>query len=79
MIDFQNDKAFRVWTGLARAQSRIQTEIETALKTAGLPPLAWYDVLLELERHDEHGLRPMELEFVEEDDCFWYYRQKARY
>jgi DNA-binding MarR family transcriptional regulator len=32
------------------------------LKSAGLPPLAWYDVLLELERAGDKGLRPFELE-----------------
>ena len=34
----------------------------SALKAAGLPPLAWYDVLLELERAAGCGLRPFELE-----------------
>jgi DNA-binding MarR family transcriptional regulator len=28
----------------------------------GLPPLAWYDALLELERADPPGLRPFELQ-----------------
>jgi len=36
--------------------------LEGALKKADLPSLAWYDVLLELERAGEKGLRPFELE-----------------
>ena len=36
--------------------------VESALKDAGLPPLVWYDVLLELERAGEAGVRPFELE-----------------
>ncbi|WP_416799130.1 MarR family winged helix-turn-helix transcriptional regulator [Ciceribacter azotifigens] len=36
--------------------------IEQRLKAAKLPPLAWYDVLLEVERAGPEGLRPFELE-----------------
>jgi DNA-binding MarR family transcriptional regulator len=32
------------------------------LKAASLPPLSWYDVLLETERAGREGLRPFELE-----------------
>lgn len=32
------------------------------MKEAGLPPLSWYDVLIELERLGDRGLRPVELE-----------------
>ncbi|MDY6828824.1 MAG: helix-turn-helix domain-containing protein [Pseudomonadota bacterium] len=35
--------------------------VETALKSAGHPPLAWYDALLELEKASPEGLRPFEL------------------
>jgi DNA-binding MarR family transcriptional regulator len=35
--------------------------VEAELKAAGFPPLAWYDVLLELSRAQE-GLRPFALE-----------------
>ena len=34
---------------------------EDALKGAGLPPLAWYDVLHELAEAGEGGLRPFQL------------------
>jgi DNA-binding MarR family transcriptional regulator len=45
-----------------RAQQRALASIELALSDAGLPPLVWYDVLLETERAGEQGLRPFELE-----------------
>ena len=32
------------------------------MKAAGLPPLSWYDALLELEHAGEDGLRPQQLE-----------------
>lgn len=35
--------------------------VEGALKEAGLPPLAWYDVLLELSRDGGDGLRQYEI------------------
>jgi DNA-binding MarR family transcriptional regulator len=40
----------RAWARLMRAQHAALSQIEAALKGAGLPPFAWYDVLLELER-----------------------------
>ena len=36
--------------------------MDTALKSEGLPPLRWYDVLWELERSKRDGLRPFEIE-----------------
>ncbi len=52
----------RAWARLLRAQQSALAKVERALKDAGLPPLAWYDVLLELDRAGEKGLRPFELE-----------------
>jgi DNA-binding MarR family transcriptional regulator len=52
----------RAWARLARAQQTVQAAVEGALKKAGLPPLVWYDVLLEVERAGEAGIRPFELE-----------------
>ena len=40
----------RAWIGLNRARDRVLGAIEHDLKAAGCPPLAWYDVLLELSR-----------------------------
>ncbi len=52
----------RVWTTLVRAEQRVAAGIEAALKAAQLPPLAWYDVLLELRRAAPERLRPLAIE-----------------
>ena len=38
------------------------SRVESALKAADLPPLAWYEVLVELERAGAYGVRPFALE-----------------
>jgi DNA-binding MarR family transcriptional regulator len=50
------------WVRLMRAQQSALLRIERAFREAKLPPLAWYDVLLELDRAGEKGLRPVQLE-----------------
>jgi len=45
-----------------RAQHAALSHVERTLKEAQLPSLVWYDVLLELGRDPESGLRPFELE-----------------
>ena len=60
--DHPNATVVRTWTRLVRAQQRAVAAIERRLKAAGLPPLGWYDALLELERAGQQGLRPFELE-----------------
>ncbi len=54
--------AVKVWTRLIRAHSKALSGVEAQLKKARLPPLSWYDILLELERADTGGLRPYELQ-----------------
>ncbi len=49
------------WTRLMRASRIGLAAIEDELKAAGLPPLSWYDALLELERAPAASLRPFEL------------------
>jgi DNA-binding MarR family transcriptional regulator len=56
------ETTIHAWTRLMRAQHAALSHIEGNLKQAGLPALAWYDVLLELSRAGEGGLRPFELE-----------------
>lgn len=56
------ESAVNAWVRLLRAHQAALSQVEGGLKAAGLPPLAWYDVLLELERADEPGMRPFELE-----------------
>lgn len=52
----------RAWVRLMRAQQIVLAAIEQDLKAADLPPLAWYDVLLELARAEDGRLRPYEIE-----------------
>lgn len=52
----------RAWVRLMRAQRLVLAAIEQDLKAAGLPPLGWYDVLLELMRAKDGKLRPYEIE-----------------
>jgi DNA-binding MarR family transcriptional regulator len=56
-----NSPAFEIWVRLVRGHRRIEEAVNSALKSAGLPPLEWYDVLLELERHGS-PLRARDLE-----------------
>jgi DNA-binding MarR family transcriptional regulator len=54
--------AVDAWVALNRAQRFVFEAIEAELKSAGLPPLAWYDVLLELWREPGGRLRQGDLE-----------------
>lgn len=49
------------WAGSVRAVRGVLEAVEAALKAKGLPPLAWYDVLLELGRAPGGRLRLNEL------------------
>lgn len=51
----------QAWARLVRAQQILLERVETDLKRAGLPPLRWYDVLLELRRAEPDGLRQFEI------------------
>ena len=61
MSGHPSETVVRAWARLTRAQRQALASIEQALGAAKLPPLAWYDVLLELERAGG-TLRPFELE-----------------
>jgi DNA-binding MarR family transcriptional regulator len=50
------------WARLLKASARLVAAVERDLKAAGLPPLGWYDALLELNRAGADGLRPGDLE-----------------
>ena len=62
MNNMPNDETARAWARLVRVEQALMSKIEAELKEAGLPPLAWYDVLLELARDETVALRPIELE-----------------
>lgn len=57
-----SDETVTAWARLVRAEQTVLEQIEAELKAADLPPLAWYDVLLELSRAEDGRLRPLELE-----------------
>jgi len=50
------------WARLQRAGSTVLSRVESRLKAEGFPPLAWYDLLLELRRAEGRMLRPVEIE-----------------
>lgn len=61
-MDKPSDSTIQAWARLVRAHQTAFSHVEKALKNDGQPPLIWYDVLLELERAGDTGLRPYELE-----------------
>jgi DNA-binding MarR family transcriptional regulator len=54
--------AVDVWARFIRAQHRLLEAVEADLKAAGLPPLVWYDVVLELARAPDGRLRHRDLQ-----------------
>jgi len=50
------------WARLLKVSAKLVAAAEADLKAAGLPPLAWYDALLELHRAGRDGLRPGDLQ-----------------
>jgi DNA-binding MarR family transcriptional regulator len=55
-----SEAAERAWVQLIRAHRSALCSVERALRSADLPSLEWYDVLLELERAGP--LRPRDLQ-----------------
>jgi DNA-binding MarR family transcriptional regulator len=51
-----------LWARFMRISQAVLAAVEADLKTAGFPPLAWYDALLELRRAAPEGLRQFELQ-----------------
>jgi DNA-binding MarR family transcriptional regulator len=56
-----SDAAVLAWVQLVRTEQALLQKVESDLEAAGLPPLEWYDVLLELERAEGRRLRHREL------------------
>ncbi|MBM3649558.1 MAG: MarR family transcriptional regulator [Alphaproteobacteria bacterium] len=56
-----SDEVVAAWARLIKASRLALAAVEADLKKAGLPPLGWYDALLELRRA-AGPLRPVELE-----------------
>ena len=62
MTSKPSEMAVTAWARLLKAQAKALDAVESDLKARGHPPLAWYDVLLELKREESGTLRPVELE-----------------
>ena len=60
-LDTPTEAAVLAWVRLVKAARIVLSAVEADLKMAGFPPLAWYDVLLELRRAGT-ALRPLEIE-----------------
>ena len=56
-----DDMKEHAWALFLEAHTLVLERIETALAGAELPPLAWYDVLWELEKADDGKLRMHQL------------------
>jgi DNA-binding MarR family transcriptional regulator len=55
------EAAVQAWARLVRVEQALLDRIEEDLTSAGLPPLLWYDVLLELVREPGDRLRHRDL------------------
>lgn len=56
-----SDTETRAWVGFVKSQQILLGKVEQELKSNDLPPLSWYDVLLELDKAEGGKLRQMEL------------------
>lgn len=61
MDEGPTEMAVTAWARLLKAQQVLLERVEADLKHADLPPLEWYDVLLELKREQSGRLRQFEL------------------
>ncbi|KAB2845819.1 MAG: winged helix-turn-helix transcriptional regulator [Hyphomicrobiaceae bacterium] len=57
MSDKPSASAIDAWSRLVRAEQALLSRVEDDLKREGLPPLAWYDMLYELDQAPEGMLR----------------------
>ncbi len=57
-----SEETTSAWARLVRVQQSLLGAVERDLKKARFPPLVWYDALLELSRHPNGHMRPVELE-----------------
>jgi len=54
-------ETIQAWIQLHRTHRLLLERVENSLKSHGLPPLDWYDILLELHREKSAGLRQYEI------------------
>jgi DNA-binding MarR family transcriptional regulator len=56
-----SETAIQAWARLIRVEQALLDKVEADLKAADLPPLVWYDALLELSRAADNRLRHRDL------------------
>ena len=61
MNKLPSEPIVKAWVLLHRAHRKLLDEVSNSLKNNGLPPLDWYDILLELHYEENSGLRQYEL------------------
>jgi DNA-binding MarR family transcriptional regulator len=61
MSDARSRLAADAWGSLLRVQAALVPELDRRLQEAGGPPLAWYDILLELSVAPDGRLRMIDL------------------
>ena len=61
MPDMPSATTIEAWIELHRTHRSLIDKVASELKRNGLPPLDWYDVLLELRRAGAGGLRQYEI------------------
>jgi len=61
MKKLPNDATVLAWILIHRCNRKLLEQVGSALKQNQLPPLDWYDVLLELQRAKSEGLRQFEI------------------
>ena len=57
-----SETAITAWAQLLRSSQNLLANIEAELKSKKMPPLSWYDALLELRNQKTNRLRPFELQ-----------------
>lgn len=61
MSKLPTEETISAWIQLHRIHRMLLDKVENSLKSNELPPLDWYDVLLELHREGSRGLRQYEI------------------
>lgn len=60
--NIETHQSCQAWARLMRVSGKLLQDIECDLKAANLPPLAWYDVLLEVRNAEPQWLRPIDIQ-----------------
>ena len=61
MKNLPSKTTIQAWVTLHRVHRKLLEQVGVVLKNNEMPPLDWYDVLLELNREESVGLRQYEI------------------